>query len=215
MTVRDESPLRVLVVAAAAARRADLAEMVVKAANARAATSPGVSLERIRQMDPDLVLIDIDSAAMSGSTLRLLEALPASVIALADSPAPRWTADALATGINAILSRDVVLDELRLALQAAETGLVLLHPGLVSNSPLTVSADDREQPVDSGEALTPRERETLRLVSEGLGNREIARRLSISEHTVKFHVSSILAKLGAASRTEAVSQGIRNGLIPV
>ena len=63
--------------------------------------------------------------------------------------------------------------------------------------------------------MTPREHEILRLVSEGLGNREIARRLSISEHTVKFHVSSVLAKLDAGSRTEAVSHGIKNGLIAV
>jgi DNA-binding NarL/FixJ family response regulator len=65
------------------------------------------------------------------------------------------------------------------------------------------------------EMLTPREHEILRLVSSGLGNREIAKRLAISEHTVKFHVSSILGKLGADSRTEAVSQGIRKGLIPM
>lgn len=68
-------------------------------------------------------------------------------------------------------------------------------------------------PVLSGEALTAREREVLLLLSEGLSNKLIARRLQISEHTVKFHVSSIYAKLGAASRTDAVSRGVRRGLI--
>lgn len=63
------------------------------------------------------------------------------------------------------------------------------------------------------EALTAREREVLELLSRGLPNKLIARRLQISEHTVKFHVSSIYAKLGATSRTDAVSRGVRRGLI--
>ena len=65
----------------------------------------------------------------------------------------------------------------------------------------------------SEEALTNREREVLELVSQGLSNKLIARRLQISEHTVKFHISSISTKLGASSRTDAVSRGIRRGLI--
>jgi DNA-binding NarL/FixJ family response regulator len=217
MTFRGDSPLRVLVVAASATRRADLAEMVVKASSARATTSPGITPDRIRQMDLDIVLVDIDSPALARATLVLSEQMPLGVIALAENPAARWTSDALAAGVSAILSREVVLDELRLAMQAAESGLILLSPGVVRNHPpiaTLVSADDREIP-DPGEALTPREHEILRLVSEGLGNREIARRLSISEHTVKFHVSSVLAKLDAGSRTEAVSHGIKNGLIAV
>jgi DNA-binding NarL/FixJ family response regulator len=68
---------------------------------------------------------------------------------------------------------------------------------------------------DMTEDLTVRESEVLRLVSMGLGNKEIAVRLAISEHTAKFHISSILSKLHAASRTEAVSLGIRKGLIPI
>ena len=73
--------------------------------------------------------------------------------------------------------------------------------------------DDERAP--GGEPLTPREREVLVLLSLGLSNREIAERLGISAHTAKFHVSSIFGKLGAESRAEAVSQGIRDGLIPV
>jgi len=63
------------------------------------------------------------------------------------------------------------------------------------------------------EALTNREREVLELVSQGLSNKLIARRLQISEHTVKFHIASISNKLGASSRTDAVSRGVRRGLI--
>ena len=73
--------------------------------------------------------------------------------------------------------------------------------------------DDEVEP--HREPLTPREREVLVLLGLGLTNREIAGRLGISAHTAKFHVSSIFAKLGAESRAEAVSQGIRDGLIPV
>jgi DNA-binding NarL/FixJ family response regulator len=65
------------------------------------------------------------------------------------------------------------------------------------------------------EALTARELEVLQLLASGLGNKEIASRLQISEHTVKFHVASIMGKLGAASRTEAVTVGIRRGLIMI
>ena len=63
------------------------------------------------------------------------------------------------------------------------------------------------------ESLTPRESEVLRLLADGLGNKEIAARMNVSEHTVKFHIRSILGKLGASSRTEAVSRGLRSGLI--
>ena len=63
------------------------------------------------------------------------------------------------------------------------------------------------------ETLTPREHEVLELLAEGLPNRGIASRLSISEHTVKFHVSAIFAKLGAENRTDAVRRGVRLGLI--
>ena len=65
------------------------------------------------------------------------------------------------------------------------------------------------------EALTPREIEVLRLMGDGLVNKEIADRLGISEHTAKFHVASILGKLQASSRTDAVAQGMRRGLIPI
>jgi DNA-binding NarL/FixJ family response regulator len=65
------------------------------------------------------------------------------------------------------------------------------------------------------EALTPREVEILQLLAAGLGNKEIASRLGISDHTVKFHVASVIGKLGAASRTEAVTLGIRHGLVMI
>ena len=76
-----------------------------------------------------------------------------------------------------------------------------------------------EQPLEVeaelSEEITSRETDVLRMLAQGLVNKDIAARLGISEHTVKFHISSILDKLGASTRTEAVTLGIRRGLIPI
>lgn len=164
----------------------------------------------------DIVLADIDTPGFATAVLRLAEDLPEGIgmVVLVDNPAPLWARNAISAGMNAILSRDVTRDELHLALQAAEANLVLLHPGAA----LGIFPSDfrrsrsMDEPIDQ---LTEREREVLRLISDGLGNREIAQKLKISGHTAKFHVSSILSKLGAASRAEAVSDGIRRGLIVI
>jgi DNA-binding NarL/FixJ family response regulator len=103
------------------------------------------------------------------------------------------------------------MDEILPAIQAAYAGLVLLDPEVTQN--LVARVQPRNGLTAAPEDLTPREIEVLRMLAEGLGNREMASRLGISDHTVKFHVSSILDKLGAASRTEAVTLGIRMGLI--
>jgi len=86
---------------------------------------------------------------------------------------------------------------------------------LVVGERATATAAPALAPALEGAPLTARELAVLRLVAEGLGNKEIAARLDISAHTVKFHVASVLAKLGAQSRTEAVSTGLRTGLLPL
>jgi len=103
--------------------------------------------------------------------------------------------------------------ELQAALSAVARGLVVLPSPLAEQ--LLGQRDQVAVPVHGEQAdpLTAREREVLQLVSQGLSNKLIARELQVSEHTVKFHVSSIFAKLGAASRTEAISRGARQGLI--
>lgn len=115
-----------------------------------------------------------------------------------------------------LIPLDATAAQLQVAVMAAAQGMVTLpidqSHWLYENPPATaaISPDTLEPPV---EALTPREREVLELIAQGLSNKLIARALSISEHTVKFHISSISAKLGASSRTDAVRRGVRLGLI--
>ena len=149
----------------------------------------------------------LDSGLASDFTVVLMVE-PASLAA---------SAAALGAGVRAVLPNDISPDQLVAALEAARSGLLVLHPtqvpaqasanGFVSSPTLPPELEEL------AEALTPRESEVLQMLASGLGNKEIAAKLAISEHTVKFHVASILGKLGASSRTEAVSLGIRRGLV--
>jgi DNA-binding NarL/FixJ family response regulator len=103
-----------------------------------------------------------------------------------------------------ILQTDISSEPIVQAIKSVAAGLLVFDSALMPQR----SDDD-----SLAEALTPREAEVLRLLAEGSSNREIAVRLNISEHTIKFHIRSILGKLGAASRTEAVARGLRSGLI--
>lgn len=139
-------------------------------------------------------------------------------VVLIHEPASRAALSAaLGAGVRAVLPNDISPDQLVAALEAARSGLVVLHPKQ-SLTPVNTDgfpSSPARSPVleELAETLTPRESEVLQMLASGLGNKEIAAKLAISEHTVKFHVASILGKLGATSRTEAVSLGIRRGLI--
>jgi DNA-binding NarL/FixJ family response regulator len=101
---------------------------------------------------------------------------------------------------------------LRAAIEAAAAGLVVIHPSEL-DTVLSATVGPSAPLDELLEPLTRREREVLQMLAAGLANKEIAARLAISDHTVKFHVASILGKLGASTRTEAVSAGIRRGLV--
>ena len=90
-------------------------------------------------------------------------------------------------------------------------GIKSVASGLLVFDGVLIPQREEENPPD--EILTARETDVLRLLADGLGNKEIAVRLNVSEHTIKFHIGSILGKLGASSRTEAVTRGLRSGLI--
>jgi DNA-binding NarL/FixJ family response regulator len=112
-----------------------------------------------------------------------------------------------------VLSANATEEELIAGITAVGEGLWVGAPGLVES--LMRFPKDRESSEEDSlqEPLTAREKEVLEKMSEGLANKQIALLLSISEHTVKFHLSSLYAKLGVASRTEAVKRGIELGLI--
>jgi two-component system, NarL family, response regulator YdfI len=132
------------------------------------------------------------------------------LVVMTNDPQPVWTLEALGLGVRALLPRDASQSEILAAVEAAGNGFAVLDPheldGLLSSSVPAPKSDDTSP-------LTERELEVLRMLAEGASNKIIAWKLGISEHTVKFHVGSILARLGASSRTEAVSIGIRRGLI--
>ena len=112
-------------------------------------------------------------------------------------------------GVRGIQRRDADADRIVAAVEAVDAGLVALDPDLAATV-LPRGGPPRTPPRDG---LTAREQQVLELMAEGLPNKTIADRLGISEHTVKFHVNSILAKLGVQSRTEAVVSATRLGLI--
>jgi DNA-binding NarL/FixJ family response regulator len=157
---------------------------------------------------PDVVLWDLGIEPGEGvGTLPELgdEAPPVVVLVANESQA----VEALAAGARGALFRDVPADRLAAAISAAAQGLLVLEPPLAETAL-------RPRPSSSGPALdplTPREIEVLQLLAQGLSNKAIAARLGISEHTAKFHVNSILGKLDASTRTEAVVAASRLGLV--
>lgn len=106
-----------------------------------------------------------------------------------------------------ILTPDAAPEELEAAVAAVARGLIVLPRSLTERVLHSTAAEDLDEP------LTNREREVLELLAQGLSNKLIAQRLHISEHTVKFHISSLYAKLGVSGRAEAVSRGARYGLL--
>jgi DNA-binding NarL/FixJ family response regulator len=197
--------IRLLIAAESAVVRAGLESL--------AASSPGVELvgaypdlSAVDDLRPDVVLAA--TAADQVPTPR--DGPGPSYVLLAGDTPPPWTLDALRTGVRAILRRDASASAILAAVEAAAAGLATIDPQdletlLPVHGPVAASTGNP--------SLTPRELEVLVLMAEGAANKAIAWKLAISEHTVKFHVASVLAKLNASTRTEAVAIGIRRGLV--
>jgi len=204
--------IRVLVAAASGVIRAGLESLVQASPALELAGSESdlASLaSAVERQKPDVILADFD-VQLEELGAELLALSP--IVLLVNNPGGSWIADSLRAGVRAILPRDVAVSEIVAAIQAAAAGLIALHPADVSTL-LPVSRAERSTATSEGEALTPRELDVFTMLAEGAGNKTIAWKLGISEHTVKFHVASIMSKLNAASRTEAVTIGIRKGLI--
>jgi NarL family two-component system response regulator YdfI len=206
--------IRIAVAATSAVRRAGLESIIRSQAEFQLAGSFGTvaSLAPFaRSSELDVIVIDSNS---------IHDLLPeptseAAIVLLTEVSDARSISRLLRSGVRAILSRESEPDDVLSAIFAVHDGLVLLSLP-AAESLAAVFGDQPLQVEDElSEEITSRETDVLRMLAEGLVNKDIAARLGISEHTVKFHISSILDKLGASTRTEAVTQGIRRGLIPI
>ncbi len=171
----------------------------------------------IHETEPDVVLISVDSSldeflreatsAVAGDDLS-----QPPLVALVPESA-RFSAAELRHGrIAALLPRDATVEEILAAINAAAAGLMVFHRAVMDRD-LDRTESRPFARTGSSPQLTARELQVLRMLADGLGNKEIAGRLKISEHTVKFHLSSLFTKLDVSSRAEAVSLGFRLGLI--
>ncbi|WP_287130254.1 response regulator transcription factor [Candidatus Cyanaurora vandensis] len=193
--------IQVVVVAQSVVVRAGL-EAVIATQPALRVLASGSVLAPLLDLHPDVVLLDLDPE----DDLPPFTQSPAWVL-LTEEPDSAWVLKVLRAGVRGVLARGASAMEITGAVLAAASGLVVLQAELLDLLPLLP-----ERPTLVS-ALSPREGEVLTMLAEGLGNKTIARRLNISEHTVKFHVASLFTKLNASSRTEAVTLGARLGLI--
>jgi two-component system, NarL family, response regulator YdfI len=205
--------IRVFIVAATSLARAGLQSLAAARDIEIVASVP--NFDSLAAQWPDVVLVEasgreFDSILNSVAESQL--ASEAAIAILSDRAEPGISARALRAGVRAILPSDISSEQLIAALKAAAAGLVVTHPAEIA-AMLPVAEPASRALAELAEPLTPRESEVLQMLASGLANKEIAARLAISEHTVKFHVASILGKFGASTRTEAVSIGIRRGIV--
>jgi two-component system, NarL family, response regulator YdfI len=202
--------VRILVAAETAVARAGLEAVIAQspAFSLAGSADPAALAERIRELQPDLVLLE-HRGAMEDTIEPLLASGPIFVL-LTDREDAAAILASPHSGLRGVLPLDAAAHEILAAIAAANEGLFVLHPDLLVSLPVG-PATQTAPTVDA--SLTPREIEVLRMLAEGLANKNIAWKLGISEHTVKFHITSIFTKLNVSSRAEAVATGMRRGLI--
>jgi two-component system, NarL family, response regulator YdfI len=213
--------IRALIAAASPVIRAGLEAVLSRSAAVMVvgSSSTDALADDIETHEPQVVLVAVDSHdGPSGSLVSRVSLSPDSVsrtpafVLLLDDASAAPAADALRGGARGVLPNDATPDEIIAALEAAAAGLVTLPAHVAADLASAVRPAVR-QPIAATQPLTPREVEVLGMLAEGLANKNVAARLGISEHTVKTHVASILTKLDAFSRAEAVAIGARRGLI--
>jgi DNA-binding NarL/FixJ family response regulator len=189
----------------------DQDERMTKVGACAIADAPG----EVLRLGPDVIAIDVTGHEEPASVVAGLtsEFRSLSVVVLADHTRRPVVVESLRRGAKAWLLSSASPEALQAAVLAGAVGLTVLDDRATS-AMLSVPSGD-PGPSYTGEQLTSRELEVLRLLGRGYPSKTVARELGISEHTAKFHVSSILGKLGASSRTEAVTRAIRLGLIAV
>ncbi|HEV3202102.1 MAG TPA: response regulator transcription factor [Bryobacteraceae bacterium] len=197
--------IRLLIAAPSAALRAGLEALAASGLDAELVGS-FPDLSAVESLHPDVVLAAVPWDEIPPSA----DGRGPVFVLLADAAQPMWTREALRLGVRAVLPHNAAAAEILAAVEAAANGLAVLDPrdleGLLRSAAPAVASHE----VD---ALTARELEVLRMIAEGAANKAIAGRLEISEKTVHAHVAAILSKLNASNRTEAVSIGVRKGMI--
>lgn len=186
----------------------DEIEVVGEASNGKEA------IQRVLELEPDVVLMDLVMPVMDGLTaIKQIKQLRPSteVIALTSFADDEKVFTAIRSGATGYLLKDVQPNDLVKAVLAADRGEVQLHPEVAKLLMHEVVAPAKE--VDSLDELTEREREVLGLLGLGMSNKEIAYKISVSEKTVKAHVSSILNKLNLPGRTHAALYASKRGLV--
>ena len=169
-------------------------------------------IQPIEPLQADVILLDW-SGQEDESILMSDTSFQAAIVLLVDDLPKGTIAELLRAGVRGVISNEATATEMVGAIAAVAAGLTVLHPDVMETLLPVLPATTRPLPETPIQALTSREVEVLGMLAEGLGNKTIARRLTIYEHTVKFHISSIFSKLNASSRTEAVILGARQGLI--
>jgi DNA-binding NarL/FixJ family response regulator len=206
--------IRIAVAATSAVRRAGLESIIRSHAEFHLAGSFGAVASLVpfaRSTELDVIVIDTDSIR----DLLLEPTSDAAIVLLTEITEARSISRLLRSGVRAILSRESDPEDVLSAIYASYDGLVLLSTPTAESLAAVYGDQSLEFDAELSEEITSRETDVLRMLAQGLVNKDIATRLGISEHTVKFHISSILDKLGASTRTEAVTLGIRRGLIPI
>ena len=169
------------------------------------------AVDMCARLQPDVVLMDLMMPGMDGATATrvIKQRHPATqVVALTSFKEENLVQQVLEAGAIGYLLKNVTADELADAIRKAHKGRPTLAPEATQ---ALIHATTQPRPL--GHDLTAREREVLALMVQGITNPQIATELFVSRSTVKFHVSSILSKLGAASRTEAVAMALQHGLV--
>jgi two-component system, NarL family, response regulator YdfI len=206
---------RVVIAAASPAVRAGLAALLANHSGftlLETVARPAGLADLAETVEADVVLLALEPGEPLPLPLSLvpdrLGRAPA-VVVLGDETADGWVERVLRSGARGALARTVTGEQIAAAVAAAAAGLVVL--------PVEPAGSGAPRPVlrppSPAPALTPREIEVLGMLAEGLGNKMIAARLGISDHTVKTHVAGVFGKLGVSTRAEAVASGARLGLI--
>ena len=210
-----QAPVRVVLVSPHSLPRLGLVRLLESLDGMQVLAHVGTTAEGIKlaeEYSPDVILLDAELAADEGmgAVEELKGQTPrARVLMLAERASHAQVERALEAGADGYTLKDITLAELESTLVRLASGDTVLHPEAASALAKRFSANGQGKAA----ALTPRQREILRLLAAGLENKQIARRLGIGVHTVKTHVSRVLHKLGASSRTEAVVVALRDRLI--